>query len=77
MNGRKADVLIEEVTILGRIELEIWVDAGLRSVIESVPGINQVLIDNGSRYVAILDPRYEIEWVKAEIKARILIGAQS
>ena len=83
-NGRLTDVLIEDqfttdpaTGIKEWYALEVWADAGNSDVIQSVPGVANVFSNlTPTQYKVYLDPRYDREWVKAEIEAAIKIGAQ-
>lgn len=83
-NGRLTDVLIEDeyitdpaTGIRSWFEFHVWADAGMKEIILSVPGVLTAydhLYPN--RYEVFVDPRYDREWVRAEIEARIKIGVQ-
>ncbi len=69
--GKLQDILIED-TVLGII---VWADPGMEDIISSVPGVvNCYNFIEPTQYQVSLDPRYDIEWVKQEIIARIKIG---
>lgn len=78
-DGKLCDVLVDEF-ILGDefIYLEVWADANMENVIKSVPGVVNVYnITSEVEYHVFLDPRYDREWVKAEIEAQIKINMKS
>lgn len=77
--GKLMDVLIEDnigqdktglPIMLGLI---VWADEGMKEVISNIPGIVHVN-DYDTCYFVDLDPRYDREWLWAEIEARIKIG---
>ncbi len=70
-DGRLQDVLVED-HITGLI---VWADPGMKDIISSVPGV--CWCGSGletTKYTVHLDPRYDVEWIKNEIIARIKIG---
>jgi hypothetical protein len=80
-NGRKVDVIIDDVFILDARTCEmilsdvimIHADPGFKEIIEKVEGIELVaptLLP--SNYNAVIDRRYDREFVKKEVEAAIL-----
>lgn len=64
---------IEEMKTL-LIKLTVWADAGLKNRFEEIDGI--MAVEKGqfsTQYIITLDPRYERDWVAAEIKAAALV----
>jgi len=54
----------------------LWTDKGLENLIKSIEGVMFVrgCVDNlETRYSLLIDPRYDIEFVKAEIEAKIIL----
>jgi hypothetical protein len=83
MNGKMKDVLLDEIFfsdpqtgIQTFSRLIIWADENNLAIIEKVPGVSSAYKDISQRckYDVFLDPRYDREFVKAEIEAAILIG---
>jgi hypothetical protein len=81
--GRKADVLIEDITYLntstGRTAvvangLIVWADQGLVDVIRNVEGVVSASPTPvfPTQYIVLIDPRYDREIMKKEIEAAIL-----
>lgn len=52
----------------------VWADEGLTETILAVPGVASVITrpNNCNRYDAMIDPRYDPDWVVAEIEARLI-----
>lgn len=75
-NGRKSDIIFADFEVGGRKEdssFYVYADKGLRDLISSVEGVMSCfspIYDN--EYLVITDPRYDVDWVKEEIKAAIL-----
>jgi len=81
-SGKTLDVFFEDISspIPGFdyvvLALLIWADPGNVEIIRSTPGVVSVDCSSesiGPLYIAVLDPRYDREYVKAEIAARIKI----
>lgn len=83
-NGRLTDVVIKDVyhtdirTGIRHLadSVIVYADAGMKEIIANVEGV--VAADKGYsnsdvEYIVYLDPRYDREWVKAEIEAAIKI----
>ena len=70
MKGKLTDVIVED-NITG---LRVWADPGMKNIISSVPGVIWCGIRNSVMYLVHLDPRYDVEWIKQEIIARVKIG---
>jgi|WetSurSiteA1Bulk_404760.scaffolds.fasta_scaffold01558_12 hypothetical protein len=82
-DGRMIDVLVEEN--IGRdpatgmpkyFGLIVWADSGMKDVIKNIPGVHYVS-DYSTCYHVGLDPRYNKEFLKAEIEAQIKINANA
>ena len=73
MDGKLTDVIIED----SPSGLTVWADAGTKDIISSVPGVAWCMtILNSVEYTVHLDPRYDVEWIKQEIIARVKIGSR-
>lgn len=67
--------------LTGELELSensilIWTDPNLLDVIKSVPGVAYAecaIHGMNSYYAATIDPRYDVEFIKREIEAAIII----
>ena len=70
MNGKLTDVIIED-DVIG---LKVWADPGMIDIISSVTGVTFCRVTNHVEYSVHLDPRYDVEWIKREIIARVKIG---
>lgn len=80
-SGRRANVLTRIMPrdyfhpLQGEVSLEydrieIWADAGLAESFRKIEGILHIGTDDlKSHYVAFVDPRYDVEFVKREIEA--------
>jgi hypothetical protein len=77
-NGRLMDVLVQNNVggddgekIFGFI---VYADAGLNEIIENVEGVmkSYSCYKKDIEYIVDIDPRYDREWVKQEIIAKIL-----
>ena len=88
MNGRKKDVLIEAsesmdertgVKTVSTTSFIVWADNGNKEIIQAVEGVSAVYSGQPekTRYHVYVDHRYDIEWVKCEVEAAILIGGGS
>ena len=83
--GKSTEVLIEDhfysdfrtgVEIRARI-LTVWADAGCQNAIKGVAGVTNVYCNLGpTQYEVFLDPRYNFDFIKAEIEAAILCREQ-
>jgi hypothetical protein len=83
-DGKMTDVIIEES--IGSdprtgmpifFGLSVWADAGMKNIIENIPGVYIVLeFGDGTHYDVSLDPRYNREFLKAEIEARLKINSK-
>ena len=78
--GRLKDVVIEEhyypdpLTELPRFgNATVYADPGMCEIIQKVKGVVDAFCDSPQdvMYSVFLDPRYDREWVKAEIEAAI------
>lgn len=49
--------------------LLVWADNGLQGFFEQIPGVFEVNVNGGRRYLIDVDPRYDTEWVMAEVEA--------
>lgn len=77
-DGKLFDVLIEDATDIDQttgadvfVGFRVWADKGLERIIDSVPGVHSVQ-SYRTFYLVTLDPRYDREWLRAEIEAVIL-----
>jgi hypothetical protein len=80
-DGKMTDVLINENNYRDDLGIErfcnltVWADEGNADIVSSTPGVTAVFNTCGpTQYSVYVDPRYDREWVKAEIEARIKIG---
>lgn len=83
-HGKVKQVLFEKALIrnsyTGEMQetensLQLWTDEGLNELIKKVPGVSIVTPNLGgypTSYGIIIDPRYDIEFVKKEIEATII-----
>ena len=80
-NGRKTDVLIEDVFYTDPktgVEMmldyfQVWADAGLNSLIESVEGVTSVCTPFAKTcYSVRYDKRYDRDFIKREVEAAII-----
>lgn len=80
-NGKMFDVIIEEN--IGRdndtglpkfFGLIVWAEAGIKDILKNIPGIHWVH-DFGTCYFVDLDPRYNKEFLMAEIEAQVKINS--
>ena len=84
MDGKKCDVLIEDnftydqqtgIKSVYPYSFTLWGDEGLKDLIESVNGVDAAYSPlSKNEYSIYIDHRYDIEYVKEEVRARILIG---
>jgi hypothetical protein len=72
-DGKLTDVFIKEIT---DIVLNVWADPGNEDTISSVPGVTSCgkVKNCDTAYYVYIDPRYDVEWIKKEIIARVKIG---
>lgn len=72
-NAIETDNLTGNVRISNR-SFFLWADKGLSELISKVPGVINVvnISDARTRYQIVIDMRYDIEFIKAEIEAEIL-----
>jgi len=86
-NGRMKDVIVEDVfetdertgvRSLSTKKVTVWADVGLTEIIKVVEGVVNVYNFDHSKteYTVYIDPRYSIEFVKAEIEAAILCKSE-
>jgi len=54
----------------------VWADVGMKDVLKLIPGIYYVS-DYGTCYYIDLDPRYDREFLRAEIEAQIKINGEN
>jgi hypothetical protein len=79
-NGKMLDILFETPTETGTDGLIhtinswaiLWADKGLEGVIASVEGVIHASEIVNTKYVVWFDARYDVEYVKKEIEARII-----
>ena len=80
-DGKKQDVLIKNLSfedpktglvVTKEHDLTVWADKGMEEIIKSVPGVVFCYGFHDVQYSVTLDPRYDPEYVKAEIEAAIL-----
>ena len=80
-NGRKVDVLIEDVFYTDPktgVEMmfdyfQVWADAGLKDLIKSVEGVTNVFAPmTETCYSVYCDKRYDREFIKREVEAAII-----
>lgn len=82
MNGRLTDVIIEDFVVKDDTGIpqfwhfNVWADVGSKELIESVEGVTFVFDYFAPRYEVNVDPRYDREYLRAEIEAIIKIGHQ-
>ena len=86
MDGKLTDVLIEDFYMddpktgmkkLVEKYINVWADSGKKDIIRTVKGVTNVFLTRGDcEYEVFLDPRYDREWVKAEIEAVIRCGEE-
>jgi hypothetical protein len=71
--GRLHDILVEDGMVDGL--LTVWADPGMKDIISSIPGVSWCSNEHeqSTKYDIGLDPRYDAEWVKNEIIARVKI----
>ena len=76
------DIVIEEYRYLRDgmdlqfLNLIVYADKGMLSVLRATKGVlvaydNYTTSGETSHYLVYLDPRYDLDWVKAEIEAQI------
>ena len=70
MDGKLTDVLVKGY----ELGLRVWADPGMGEIIASVSGVTSCKCFNPTEYLVRLDPRYDVEWIKLEIVARVKIG---
>lgn len=78
-NGKICDVVLldnmgqDPMTGISKFfGFHIWADDGLRELIRSIPGVAYVSAFQ-TEYFVQLDPRYDVEFLRAEILAQIKI----
>ena len=75
--GRLKDVVIKEVwyrdphTGLSGVNINVFADADMKKTIQGVEGVVAACNLHNTKYFVCIDPRYDREWVKAEIEAAI------
>ena len=79
-NGKRTDVLIEDFNIKDDVGLKhfawfyVWMDKSAVEAVKSIPGIEHVYNTLGDhQYKLYIDPRYDREYIKAEIEAQAKI----
>lgn len=81
MNGKKVDVIIEDIlftdqntglTATRSHEFVIWANDGKKQIIEAVEGVSVTVQSTKTMYLIVIDPRYDVEYVKQQIIADIL-----
>lgn len=82
--GKKVQVLFETAmkrnNITGEFEValnafQLWTEPNLEELIRKVPGVCEVtskFSGYSSSYAIVIDPRYDVEFVKKEIEAEII-----
>jgi hypothetical protein len=80
-NGRMIDVIVKDnigedrktglPIVFGFI---VWADTGMKDIIKNIPGVYRVS-DYDICYYVDLDPRYNREFLRAEIEAQIKINS--
>ncbi len=70
-DGKIHNILIED-TATG---FTVWADPGMKNIISSVPGVSWCSNRNPTEYIVFLDHRYDIEWIKQEITAQIIVAS--
>jgi len=69
-NGKKADVMTE----CGIDMIDVWADNGMKTTIETVPGVVYVVDTSGTtHYQALVDHRYDAQVVAKNIELAILL----
>lgn len=84
MNGRLTDVIIEDsigtdprTGVQFFMSFTVWMDASAREAVQAIPGVHRVFNTlGGNRFEIFLDPRYDREYLRAEIEAQARIHAQ-
>jgi hypothetical protein len=79
-NGKLFDVIVEEETYFDEkkqldtfLNLKVWADKGMREDLLKIEGITNVYNTMGvTEYTVYIDPSYDKEFLKEEIKAVIL-----
>lgn len=83
-HGKVKQVLFEDAIVINNITGEreystnnvlVWTDAGMDEIIRKVKGVCTVSLvysNIENQYSVVIDPRYDIEFVKKEIEATII-----
>jgi len=80
-HGKLKEIMFEDIYELDGIDssklshwIWIWVDLtdGLRPALETLPGVSHMSFQSSTCYKVCLDPRYDRDFVKAEIEATVL-----
>lgn len=82
-NGRMKDVIVEDVfetdertgvRSVSANKVTVWADVGLTDVLKGAEGVINVYNFDHSKteYTVYIDPRYDRNYVKAELEAAIL-----
>lgn len=73
-HGKKTSVVIQEMS--GPNHIFVYADEDTESIISKVAGVRQVSKQRKDTFAVWLDPRYDFEFVKAEIVAAIKIAKE-
>jgi hypothetical protein len=81
-HGKLTNVLIKDIVytdpktgmeINASNEITVWADDGVKETIKNIPGVTNVYTHiSPTQYDVYLDPRYDKQFVKAEIEAAIM-----
>jgi hypothetical protein len=83
--GKQKQVLFEDAIVINNLTGEreiaqhdfiVWTDKNMEDVIRSVEGIVSVrntYSDLETNYTIVIDPRYDISFVKSEVEAAIIL----
>ncbi len=69
-DGKLHDVLVDD-SLTG---FTVWANLGMTEIITAVPGVTFCNDELPTRYTVHLDLRYDPEWIRQEIIARIKIA---
>ena len=78
--GRNQDLIIEDFYLVDEITgeknlssmLVVWADEGVENIVFKIDGVTNVAKQTKTLYYVFLDPRYDRDFVKKEIEAKIL-----
>ena len=80
-HGKLKEIMFEDIYELDGIDssklsrwIWLWVDMsdGLRPALESIPGVSNMSFQSSTCYKVCLDPRYDRDFVKAEIESVVM-----